>query len=248
MTDIKKFQEVIGYHFHDEKLLRQALTHSSFANEKHLKKHSDNERLEFLGDAVIEAVTSDYLYIEFPDRQEGFLTQLRSKIVSRQSLNTIARTIGLDRYVIANPTGSTNQKHIYGDAFEAMIGAIYLDQGYEFANRLLINNIYYRYLNLDNLTDEETDFKSRLIEWCQKTHHTIAFETVHGRNYSSNHPIFDATVVIDGIRVGHGQGESKKEAEQCAAHSVSCAMSDEACGDILDKIDRLYRPKGTGVS
>ena len=157
-------------------------------------------------------------------------------------------TIGLDRYVIANPTGSTNQKHIYGDAFEAMIGAIYLDQGYEFANRLLINNIYYRYLNLDNLTDEETDFKSRLIEWCQKTHHTIAFETVHGRNYSSNHPIFDATVVIDGIRVGHGQGESKKEAEQCAAHSVSCAMSDEACGDILDKIDRLYRPKGTGVS
>ena len=184
MTDIKKFQEVIEYHFHDEKLLRQALTHSSFANEKHLKKHSDNERLEFLGDAVIEAVTSDYLYIEFPDRQEGFLTQLRSKIVSRQSLNTIARTIGLDRYVIANPTGSTNQKHIYGDAFEAMIGAIYLDQGYEFANRLLINNIYYRYLNLDNLTDEETDFKSRLIEWCQKTHHTIAFETVHGRNYS----------------------------------------------------------------
>lgn len=120
--------------------------------------------------------------------------------------------------------------------------------GYEFANRLLINNIYYRYLNLDNLTDEETDFKSRLIEWCQKTHHTIAFETVHGRNYSSNHPIFDATVVIDGIRVGHGQGESKKEAEQCAAHSVSCAMSDEACGDILDKIDRLYQPKGTGVS
>lgn len=108
---------------------------------------------------MIEAVTSDYLYIEFPDRQEGFLTQLRSKIVSRQSLNTIARTIGLDRYVIANPTGSTNQKHIYGDAFEAMIGAIYLDQGYEFANRLLINNIYYRYLNLDNLTDEETDFK-----------------------------------------------------------------------------------------
>ena len=79
-------------------------------------------------------------------KQSGFLTQLRSKIVSRQSLNTIARTIGLDRYVIANPTGITNQKHIYGDAFEALIGAIYLDQGYEFANRLLINNIYYRCL------------------------------------------------------------------------------------------------------
>ena len=217
--------ELFGFVPHNIELYKLALIHKSASLVLADGRQINNERLEFLGDAVIEAVTSDYLYIEFPDRQEGFLTQLRSKIVSRQSLNTIARTIGLDRYVIANPTGSTNQKHIYGDAFEAMIGAIYLDQGYEFANRLLINNIYYRYLN-----------------------HTIAFETVHGRNYSSNHPIFDATVVIDGIRVGHGQGESKKEAEQCAAHSVSCAMSDEACGDILDKIDRLYRPKGTGVS
>ena len=190
--------ELFGFVPHNIELYKLALIHKSASLVLADGRQINNERLEFLGDAVIEAVTSDYLYIEFPDRQEGFLTQLRSKIVSRQSLNTIARTIGLDRYVIANPTGSTNQKHIYGDAFEAMIGAIYLDQGYEFANRLLINNIYYRYLNLDNLTDEETDFKSRLIEWCQKTHHTIAF--------------------------------------------------DEACGDILDKIDRLYQPKGTGVS
>ena len=142
--------ELFGFVPHNIELYKLALIHKSASLVLADGRQINNERLEFLGDAVIEAVTSDYLYIEFPDRQEGFLTQLRSKIVSRQSLNTIARTIGLDRYVIANPTGSTNQKHIYGDAFEAMIGAIYLDQGYEFANRLLINNIYYRYLNLDN--------------------------------------------------------------------------------------------------
>ena len=151
--------ELFGFVPHNIELYKLALIHKSASLVLADGRQINNERLEFLGDAVIEAVTSDYLYIEFPDRQEGFLTQLRSKIVSRQSLNTIARTIGLDRYVIANPTGSTNQKHIYGDAFEAMIGAIYLDRGYEFANRLLINNIYYRYLNLDNPTDEETDFK-----------------------------------------------------------------------------------------
>ena len=90
--------------------------------------HINNERLEFLGDAVIESITSDFLFIEFPDRDEGFMTQIRSKIVSRQSLNAIASKIGLDRYVISNAIGNMSQKHIYGDAFEAMMGAIYLDR------------------------------------------------------------------------------------------------------------------------
>lgn len=240
--------DLFGFVPHNIELYKLALIHKSASLLLPDGRQINNERLEFLGDAVIEAVTSDYVYIEFPDEQEGFLTQLRSKIVSRQSLNAIAHTIGMDDYVIASSNGNANQKHIYGDALEAMIGAIYLDQGYEFANRLLINKIYYNHLNLDNLTEEETDFKSRLIEWCQKTHHTIAFETVHGKDYSSNHPVFNSTVLIDGISVGHGQGESKKEAEQCAACSVSYAMSDEACGDILDKMDQLCASKPGEVS
>lgn len=240
--------ELFGFVPHNIELYKLALIHKSASLVLSDGRHINNERLEFLGDAVIEAVTSDYLYIEFPDEQEGFLTQLRSKIVSRQSLNAIAHTIGLDRYVISNSTGGANLKHIYGDAFEAMIGAIYLDQGYEFVNRLLINRIYYRHLNIDSLTGEETDFKSRLIEWCQKTHRTIVFETVHGAGYSSAHPVFEATVIIDGMSVGRGVGESKKEAEQRAAGSVSGALSDEACGDLLDRMDRLYRPQQRGVS
>ncbi|MDE5706996.1 MAG: ribonuclease III, partial [Alistipes sp.] len=137
--------DLFGFVPHNIELYKLALIHKSASLVLPDGRHINNERLEFLGDAVIEAVTSDYLYIEFPDEQEGFLTQLRSKIVSRQSLNAIARTIGLYRYVISNSTGGANLKHIYGDAFEAMIGAIYLDQGYEFVNRLLINRIYYRH-------------------------------------------------------------------------------------------------------
>ena len=110
---------------------------------------------------VIEAVTSDYLYIEFPDRDEGFMTKLRSKIVSRQSLNAIARQIGLDRYVILDGSSNTlAQKHIFGDAFEAMMGAIYLDQGYNFVNRLLINRLFREHLSLEELTESENDFKT----------------------------------------------------------------------------------------
>ena len=170
------------------------------------------------------------------------MTQIRSKIVSRQSLNAIASKIGLDRYVISNAVGNMSQKHIYGDAFEAMMGAIYLDQGYDFANRLLINEIFGRYLSLDDVLRSETDFKSRLIEWCQKKHYTIEFRTDHDRSSSSPHPGFYSVVYIDGIAVGHGTGDSKKEAEQHAAYSVSQgtpqALNDESSAKILDRYDK----------
>ena len=194
---------------------------------------------EYLSDAVIEAVTSDYLFIEYPDRDEGFMTQLRSKIVSRQSLNALAVNLGLDVHVISNGGTGITQKHIYGDAFEAMMGAVYLDQGYEFVNRLLINNIYFRFLNLEELTESESDFKSRLIEWSQKNRHQVEFRTEHDKEYASNHPVFYCTVLVDGMEVGHGAGDSKKEAEQRAAFSVSQYMSDEQCASLLDKVDRL---------
>ena len=161
---------MFGFIPNNIELYKLALIHKSASVELEDGSHVNNERLEFLGDAVIESVTSDYLFIEFPDRDEGFLTQVRSKMVSRQSLNRIASALGLDKHVISNAAGNTTQKHIYGDAFEAMMGAIYLDQGYDFVNRLLINKIFARHLSLDDVLQLETDFKSRLIEWCQKNH------------------------------------------------------------------------------
>ena len=232
---------MFGFIPHNIELYKLALIHKSASLILEDGRAINNERLEFLGDAVIEAVTSDYLFIEFPDRDEGFMTQLRSRIVSRQSLNELAVHLGLDRQVISNSGAGIVQKHIYGDAFEAMMGAIYLDQGYDFVNRLLINGIYYRYLNLDELIESETDFKSRLIEWSQKNHHRILFRTDHDLGYSSAHPVLRCTVLVDDIEVGHGSGDSKKEAEQQAAFSVAQYMSDEQCATLLDRVDRLTR-------
>lgn len=230
---------MFGFIPNNIELYKLALIHKSASVTLDNGQHINNERLEFLGDAVIESVSSDYLFIEFPDKNEGFLTQMRSKMVSRQSLNAVAKRIGLDDHVITNSTNSSAQKHIYGDAFEAMMGAIYLDQGYDFVNRLLINKIFAQYLKVDTLLESETDFKSRLIEWCQKNHHTIHFSTSHDKTYSTSHPFFYSTVMIDNIEVGHGAGESKKEAEQRAAHSVSQGFNDEDCTKLLDKLDNI---------
>ncbi len=231
--------DMFGFLPHNIELYKLALIHKSASIVLENGQHINNERLEFLGDAIIESVSSDYLFIEYPDKNEGFLTQLRSKMVSRQSLNSVAKRIGLDDYVITNASSGSAQKHIYGDAFEAMMGAIYLDQGYDFVNRLLINKIFAKYLKMETLAESETDFKSRLIEWCQKNHHSIQFITSHDKTYSATHPFFYSKVLIDGIEVGHGAGESKKEAEQRAAFSVSQGFNDTDCTKLLDKLDNI---------
>ena len=235
--------DMFGFLPNNIELYKLALIHKSASVALEDGSHINNERLEFLGDAVIESITSDYLFIEFPDRDEGFMTQVRSKIVSRQSLNNIAALIGLDKHVISNAVGNTSQKHIYGDAFEAMIGAIYLDKGYDFANRLLINDIFGRYLSLEEVLQSETDFKSRLIEWCQKNHYSIEFRTSHDTSSSHAHPAFHCAVYVDGMVVGHGTGDSKKAAEQNAAFSVSqgksATITDENSARILDRLDKL---------
>lgn len=232
--------DMFGFIPNNIELYKVALIHKS-ASQSVSGHHINNERLEYLGDAVIESVTSDYLFIEYPDRDEGFLTQMRSKIVSRQSLNEVAHKIGLDKYLICYGEVSVPQKHIYGDAFEAMIGAIYLDKGYDFVNRLLINHIFAKYLDLDELCGSERDFKSRLVEWCQKNRHNVVFRTRKGNHSRHEAPVFYTTVLIDNIEVGHGTGDSKKSAEQSAAASASHTFSDEECADILDKFDKLLQ-------
>ncbi|MBQ3197238.1 MAG: ribonuclease III [Alistipes sp.] len=230
---------MFGFIPNNIELYKLALIHKSASVVLENGQHINNERLEFLGDAVLESVSSDYLFIEFPDKNEGFLTQLRSKMVSRQTLNEVAKRIGLDDYVITHSSNNLSQKHIYGDAFEAMMGAIYLDQGYDFVNRLLINKIFVDYIKVGSLLESETDFKSRLIEWCQKNHHTIYFATSHDKTYSSTHPFFYSKVLIDNMEVGYGAGDSKKEAEQRAAHSVSQGLNDDDCAKLLDKLDNI---------
>ena len=230
--------DIFGIIPNNIELYKLALIHKS-ASVEYGGRSINNERLEFLGDAVIEAITSDYLFIEYPDYNEGQLTKLRSKLVSRQSLNSIACKIGLDKHIICCRSVGLTQKHIFGDAFEAMMGAIYLDQGYNFANRLLINNIYNKYCSLDEVDETETDFKSRLIEWGQKNHHAIVFRTKSAQSGASR--TFHCTVLIDDLEVGHGVGTSKKEAEQSAAESMLHQPTDEECARVLDQIDKFNR-------
>ena len=230
--------DMFGFIPDNIELYKVALIHKS-ASQSVSGHHINNERLEYLGDAVIESVTSDFLFIEYPDSDEGFLTQMRSRIVSRNSLNEMARQIGLDKYIICHNSANVSQKNICGDAFEAMIGAIYLDKGYDFVNRLLINKLFAKYLSLEHLTESESDYKSRLIEWCQINKHSIIFRTKKGPNSHPSAPVFYTTILIDNIEVGHGSGDSKKSAEQNAACSVSHPLDDDDCSALLDKLDKL---------
>jgi len=232
--------DMFGFIPNNIELYKLALVHKSASIDIE-GRSINNERLEFLGDAVIESVTSDYLFIEYPDYDEGKLTKLRSKLVSRQSLNAIACKLGLDRHIICCRSINATQKHIFGDAFEAMMGAIYLDQGYNFANRLLINQIYSKNLSLEEVDETETDFKSRLIEWGQKSHHTVLCRTKGTPTGAGATRNFRCTVLIDNLEVGHGIGSSKKEAEQRAAQSVSHEPSDEECARLLDRLDKLEK-------
>ena len=232
--------DMFGFIPNNIELYKLALIHKSASVEMG-GRSINNERLEFLGDAVIESITSDYLFIEYPDYDEGKLTKLRSKLVSRQSLNAIACKLGLDKHIICCHSINATQKHIFGDAFEAMMGAIYLDQGYNFANRLLINGIYSQNLSLEEVDETETDFKSRLIEWGQKNHHSVQFRTKGAPTGAGATRSFHCTVLVDNLEVGHGIGSSKKEAEQRAAQSATYEPSDEECARLLDRLDKLNK-------
>ncbi len=248
-SDRKYYQivdTVFGIFPNNIELYKLALIHRSASLLTESGVPLNNERLEFLGDAILEAVVSDYLFIEFPGRDEGFLTQMRSKIVSRASLNQISINIGLSEYIIMQQGGVHVQKHLYGDALEAMIGAIYLDKGFDFVNRLLINHILRDNINLNAMTHTENDFKSRLIEWCQKNRRAIVFDTGHTAESTPQVPAFRARVLIDGVEMGYGNGASKKEAEQHASYAVSQALSDDMGFHLLEFLDDSLSGENSG--
>lgn len=218
MTDIKKFQEVIGYHFHDEKLLRQALTHSSFANEKHLKKHSDNERLEFLGDAVLEIISSEFLYKEYPDKPEGELTKLRASIVCEPTLALCTKDIALGEYLLLgkgeDQTGGRGRKSILSDALEAVIGAIYLDGGFanakEFIHKYILTDIEHKQLFYDSKTILQEMVQSQGEE-------PLVYELL-GEKGPDHNKTFEVRALIGTEEIGRGTGRTKKAAEAMAAY------------------------------
>ena len=182
----------------------------------------NNERLEYLGDAVLDAIVAAYLFKQYPDKQEGFLTQVRSKIVQRANLGQVGMNMGLDRFIICHTTRNVPMQHICGDAFEALIGALYLDQGYKTTEKYVINYLFKHYIQLDVLMQTETDFKSRLIEWTQKHKLNLSIEIPDQHTSSRNHAgsSFTATIRIGDLEITRAQGHTKKAAEQHAAEKA----------------------------
>ncbi len=232
-------REVFGFRPNNIELYKLALIHRSASFITGNGIAVNNERLEFLGDSILSSIVTDYLFTEYPEENEGFLTQMRSKIVSRATLNQLGADIGLGNHVITHQSNGHQQKHLYGDAMEAMIGAIYLDKGYNFVNGLVINSIFRKHLDLQALSHTETDYKSRLIEWGQKSRQEIRFETKFSEKSTSREPDFLSTVVIDGREVGYGNGSTKKQAEQNAAYAIWQITSDRETELLMDRLDEL---------
>lgn len=177
----------------------------------------NNERLEFLGDAILDAIVGDIVYRHFEGRREGFLTNTRSKIVQRETLNKLAVEIGLDKLVKYTSRSSSHNSYMYGNAFEAFIGAIYLDQGYERCKQFMEQKILKQYIDLDKMSRKEMNFKSKLIEWSQKNKMEVSFELIEQMLDRDNNPIFRTEVRIEGLPAGSGTGYSKKESQQNAS-------------------------------
>jgi ribonuclease-3 len=195
--------------------------HRSTTSTNRQMRHINNERLEFLGDAILGAVVADIVYERYKDQQEGFLTTLRSKIVKRETLNDLAVKIGLDKLVIhSDRIASSHNNYMNGNAFEAFIGAIYLDRGYDFCMSFIKERILQYYINIDKMSQKEENYKSKIIEWCQRYQCQFDFVITNEKMEAGNAPKFYAEVVIEGLTCGKGTGYSKKESHQNASHQA----------------------------
>ncbi len=218
----RQIRRITGFYPYNKDLYQTALTHRSLSARTSTGFMINNERLEFLGDSVLDLLIGEYLYKRFSNEQEGFLTQLRSRIVNGDNLTELSKQIGLDLLVKTSVKSHSSNIHLYGDAFEAFLGAVYLDRGFSQAGKFIYKRIMPKYLNIFELEHQNTNYKSQLIEWGQKNKNEIEFATdveYPGSRY------FVSYVRINGENYGSGIGISKKEAEQKASKVALSKLS-----------------------
>ena len=201
---------ILGYKTKKPDLFKLALLHKS------IKSDESNERLEFLGDAILGLIVAKYLFKLYPFKDEGFLTKIRSKIVNSDSLNDIGRKIGLKNLINIKRIKSKSYDSIYGDALEAIIGACYLEKGFDFCEDKVVQNIIVPYFDLDNLTTQTHNFKSKVLEWAQKEKMKISF-IVEKTSKSNKFSQFKSILKLNGKNISIGYGKSKKNAEKDAS-------------------------------
>lgn len=211
------FYRILGFYPRNINLYQQALLHKSSSIRSEEGRQLNNERLEFLGDAILDAIVGDIVYNRFPGKREGFLTNTRSKIVQRETLNKLAVEIGLDKLIKFSSRSSSHNSYMYGNAFEAFVGAIYLDQGYDRCKQFVDEKIISPYIDLDKISRKEVNFKSKLIEWSQKNKMEVSFELIEQFSDGEGNPVFQTEILIQKQSAGTGTGYSKKESQQNAA-------------------------------
>ena len=226
--------DIIGFYPRKMRYYKLALMHKSVGHRavienegkgkkgqaKKLGHKVNNERREFLGDAILDAVVGDVVYKHFPGKPEGFLTNTRSKLVQRETLGKLAHQVGLSKLILSSGRGSSHNSYMDGNAFEALVGAMYLDRGYDACYKFWCDRILGQYLNIDKMAYKEVNFKSKLIEWTQKNRVTLDFRLEEQVKDSGGSPVFEYTVVIEGIDCETGKGFSKKESHQHAAEKT----------------------------
>lgn len=229
-------KKILGFRPHNIRLYEFAFIHRSATFTLPDGKKVNNERLEYLGDAILDAILSDYLFDKFPDATEGFMTKIRSRIVNRDVLNQLAVSMGIDQILISRVGPSNTTRNLYGDAFEALIGAVFIDKGFKKTKKIFIKKVLSRYLDLDQIINTDTDYKSLVFEWVQKKRANLIFTYNEEYDFNLKKSVFTTTLFINKEEFGKGQGSSKKEAEQ------------EASGQAWKRISEIPADIMTGIS
>jgi ribonuclease-3 len=213
--------DIMGFYPHEISYYRQALMHKSVGRRNDKGKPLNNERLEFLGDALLDAVVGHIVYEHFEGKREGFLTNTRSKLVSRDTLGKLAEEMGLTRLILSSGHSNSHNSYMAGNAFEALVGAIYLDQGYDAVMRFMQKRILAKLINIDKVAYKEVNFKSKLIEWSQRNRVRLEYKQVQQtKEEETGSPVFKFQVMLEGVAGETGKGFSKKEAQQQASEAT----------------------------
>lgn len=220
-------RNIIGFYPRNIEFYKLALMHKSVSKRNEKGKPLNNERLEFLGDAVLDAVVGDIVFRHFEGKREGFLTNTRSKLVQRDTLNRLAQEMGIEQLVKSSTPNKAHNSYMGGNAFEALVGAIYLDRGYNACMRFMQKRILAQLINIDKVAYKEVNFKSKLIEWSQKNRVHLDFKLVEQHKDDKGSPMFAYCATLEGIEGATGKGYSKKESHQQSAKETLMRLKRE---------------------
>ena len=231
--------QIIGVYPHNISYYKLALMHKSVARRNEKGRPVNNERLEFLGDAILDAIVGDIVYQHFPGKREGFLTNTRSKIVQRETLNKLAQEMGINQLILSSGHSYSHNSYLGGNAFEALVGALYLDRGYNACMKFMEQRILSQLINIDKVAYKEMNFKSKLIEWSQKNRVKLEYKLLEQKKDEHGSPVFRFQVLIEGLEGGIGSGFSKKESQQLASKLTLQRLRREP-----QFIDEVFAAKG----